>query len=118
MSWLFDRLSQLADADRLDVTVVCAPDPRIESLLEEAEMLPSTIVRRSALIEFDPDSIHLVAHDSDAAVFERLRLDVDLGIAIGAHAPGAHVAVHDVDDLVTLLATLFTLRSYVHAPAT
>lgn len=118
MSWLFDRLSQLADAETLEVTVTCAVDPRVEALLNEAETLPSTIVRRSAAAQATTNAARVVAADDDATIFEGLRSDLDLGIAVGAHAPSAHVTVHDMDDLVSLLATLFTLRSYVNASAT
>lgn len=118
MSWLFDRLSQLADAAKLEVTVTCADDPRVEALLTEAATLPATVVRRAALEHPDPSAAHFVAADTDASVFEQLRPESDLGVAVGAFAPNCQVTVADMDDLVSLLATLFTLRSYVNAPAT
>ena len=116
MSWLFDQLTTLAGADRVHIVVRCADDGRVDALLAEAHHLPQTRVggrldeqRGTALCRF-------VATDGDPDLFAGLG-DNDLGVAVGAHAPEAHVSVPSMDDLVSLLATLITLRSYVHAPS-
>lgn len=119
MSWLFDRLGTLAGADQLQIVVDCTPDARVTHLLTEAAALPAT---RVALPTTPAPPIRglgealFVASDSDTAAFSNLT-DADVGVAIGGHAPGAHVTVSDLEDLVSLLTTLLTMRSYAQEPS-
>ena len=128
MSWLFDRLTDLAVADRLRIVVDTAErvdrdpvhDPELDVLLRRAELLPGTTVVRGA-----PPLRSVAVDDRREAVFvacgtERAPSlfaglgERDLTVAVGAHAPGASVKVDALEDLASLLDALVTLRSYVH----
>lgn len=115
MSWLFDRLGSLAGAEQLQIVVDCSPDNRLDALLAEAETLPATRVVHGAPLR-RPGEVRFVASDADTNAFCDLT-DTDVGIAIGGHAPGAHVTVSDLEDLVSLLTTLLTMRSYAQEPS-
>lgn len=115
MSWLFDRLGTLAGADQLQIVVDCTPDDRLAHLLTEAAALPATRVAAAPPSRGLGEAL-FVASDSDTAAFSNLT-DTDVGVAIGGHAPGAHVTVSDLEDLASLLTTLLTMRSYAKEPS-
>lgn len=115
MSWLFDRLGTLAASEQLQIVVDCTPDDRLAALLAEADTLPATRVAQGDPAR-RPGEVRFVASDADTNAFSDLT-DSDVGVAIGGHAPGAHVTVSDLEDLVSLLTTLLTMRSYAQEPS-
>jgi len=119
MSWLFDRLTDLAVADRLEIVVDAEPIDLLAPMLQRAERLRSTAVRRGCPTPLDawirePKQVRFIASGSARAgvLFADLG-EHDLGVAVAAHSPGATMQVDNVTDLNSLLDTLITMRSYV-----
>lgn len=121
MSWLFDRLTDLAVAERLEIVVDVEPLDDLDQLLNRAAQLQSTLVRRGCPNPLDawirePREVRFIASGTGSArsgvLFADLE-DHDLGVAIAAHAPGANIKVDSLSDLNPLLDALITMRSYV-----
>lgn len=119
MSWLFDRLTDLAVADRLEIVVDTERLDQLDPMLHRAERLSATAVRRGCPNPLDawirePREVRFIASGSTRAgvLFADLG-ERDLGVAVAAHAPGATMKVENVADLNSLLDALITMRSYV-----
>jgi hypothetical protein len=124
MSWLFDRLTDLAVADHL--TIVIDPDTgvgdpgrsEIDQMLQRARHLPDTMVwegvrRPEAITAAEAGSVRFAASSNAecSALFSTLGPH-DLGVSVGGIACGAAVHVDSPLDLASLLDALITLRSY------
>ena len=120
MSWLFDRLTELAVSDRLEIILDAETSDDLSLVLHRASLLPDTRVFADGP-SFDSPGLAnagtrgswLVASAGGAASahFAELR-ETDLGIAVAGHAPAATITVDSVADLSSLLDSLVTLRSY------
>jgi hypothetical protein len=114
-SWLFDRLADLAAAERLAIHVDAAFADDLLHVLHRAAILPSTVVRFGppASGDRDHDEARFVASDNtgSAGSFADLS-DRDFGVSVGAHAPGASLKVDDIADVGSLLDALVTLRAH------
>ncbi|HAP76172.1 MAG TPA: hypothetical protein DCR14_08830 [Acidimicrobiaceae bacterium] len=119
MSWLLDRLTGLAVADRLTIVVDTAADRSGEfgGILRRAATVEGTSVvsaaARSAAQQPVRGEVRLVVASSDRGEpwFRALRSD-DLGVSVGAASPGADVRVDGLHDAATLIDTLVTLRTH------
>lgn len=121
MSWLFDRLTDLAVADHLTVVIDVPSDHHDElaQMLRRARTLASTSIHPASALH--PGSqpplrnaggtFVASASPSGRTLFETLG-EHDLGVAVGGAAPGATMQVDTVGDLCSLLDALVTLRSY------
>ena len=119
MSWLFDRLTGLASAESLEIVIDADPLDALDPMLQRAERLQSTVVRRGCPKPLDawirqPREVRFIASASvrSGVLFADLG-DEDLGVAVAAHAPGASIKVDHVTDLNPLLDALITMRSHV-----
>lgn len=120
MSWLFNRLTDLAVAERLEIVVDVEPLEGLDHILNRAAQLRRTQVRRGRPNPLDawirePRQVRFIASGGGGArsgvLFADLE-DHDLGVAIAAHAPGANLKVDSLSDLNPLLDALITMRSY------
>lgn len=124
MSWLFDRLTDLAVSEHLtivvDPTTVGEGDDRSEitQLLRRAGHLMHTSVwegvRKPELTStVEAGGARFVASGNAAysALFTTLGPH-DLGVSVGGVAPGAALQVDTTPDLASILDALITLRSY------
>jgi len=126
MSWLFDRLTDLAVADHLTIVIDIPPgftdDPaerdEFEQMLRRARLLYGTSVwsgpRPPALATAGESAgARFVASGTPAAsaLFATLD-DHDLGVSVGGVASGAGVQVAAITNVTSLLDSLVTLRSY------
>lgn len=119
MSWLFDRLTDLAVADHLTVVIDVPTDDELSVMLQRTRSLaatsvgPSTAVRQhdGAEVSRSVGTFVASASPSGRTLFEALG-EHDLGVAVGGAAPGASLQVDTVGDLCSLLDALVTLRSY------
>lgn len=131
MSWLFDRLTDLAVADHLTIVIDSLPcsddnrstDDELELMLCRARQLPGTSVwngkRPPVPVCVDESAgAHFVASGmpSGPSLFATLG-EHDLGVSVGAVALGANLKVNAVADLASLLDSLVTLRSYAQRTA-
>lgn len=119
MSWLFDRLTELAVSDHLDIILDPAPDDDLGSVLHRASLLPDTRVfadGASDVVGADHASSRrsrVVASWGGPASEHFADLGpTDLGIAVAGFAPAATIKVDCLADLSSLLDSLVTLRSY------
>lgn len=119
MSWLLDRLTGLAVADRLTIVIDASADPmrQLAPTLDRASTLEGTTVMAKVKEAGPPPptrgELRLVVAASDGTEgwFSSLRTD-DLGVSVGAAAPGADVRVDELRDAATVLDTLVTLRAH------
>lgn len=126
MSWLFDRLTDLAVADHLTIVIdapaECSTDAAAQDELERMLFRARRLTGTSVWNGSRPPELATVAESGGArfvasgtptgpALFASLG-DHDLGVAVGGAAPGATVQVDAVADLASLLDALLTLRSY------
>lgn len=120
MSWLFDRLTDLAVADHLTIVIDTPPncvDDELGRMLRRAQSLAATSVcaHPDALTDGATSSVGatFVASGTLAgpALFRALG-EHDLAVSIGGTAPGATMQVDAIADLSSLLDALITLRSY------
>lgn len=119
MSWLLNRLTDLAVAERLEILVDAEPLDEVDPMLQRAVHLRATDVRRGCPTPLDawvrePHAVRFIASGSVRAsvLFADLG-DRDLAVAVAAHAPGASMRVDGLSDVSRLLDTLITMRSYV-----
>ena len=119
MSWLLNRLTDLAVAERLEIVVDAEPLDELDPMLQRAEHLQATDVRRGCPTPLDawvrePHAVRFIASGSVRAsvLFADLG-DRDRAVAVAAHAPGASMRVDGLSDVNRLLDTLITRRSYV-----
>lgn len=128
MSWLFDRLTELAVADHLAIIVDTETADDLEPVLNRAAALTDTKVLRG-----NPQRRSSGCHDRPAFPVGESRLVAsgggsarpffadlgahDLGVSIAVHAPNAALRVERTADLRTLLESLVTLRSYAQRTA-
>ncbi len=119
MSWLFNRLTDLAASERLEIVVDADPLDELDPMLRRAERLRATDVRRGCPTPLDawirePRAARFIASGSVRAsvLFADLG-DHDLAVAVAAHAPGASLRVDGLSDVNRLLDTLITMRSHV-----
>lgn len=124
MSWLFDRLTDLAVSEHLTIVVdpatVGEGDDRSEitQLLRRAGHLMHTSVwegvRKPELTTIAESRGARFVASGDAgysALFTTLGPH-DLGVSVGGIAPGAALHVDTTPDLASILDALITLRSY------
>ena len=86
MSWLFERLTDLAAAERLEIVIDADPLDALDPLLQRAEQLQSTVVRRGCPRPLDawirqPKAVRFIASSSvqSRVLFADLG-DQDLGV--------------------------------------
>lgn len=119
MSWLLDRLTGLAVADRLTILVDSSSPPPVEldHTLRRASGLSGTTVVSTRPQNAGPQlgrgelCLVVAASDTGASWFRALSPD-DLGVSVGAASPGADVRVDELHDAATLIDTLVTLRAH------
>lgn len=125
MSWLFDRLTDLAVSDHLTI-VIDAPTAAIEQedAAELARMLrrAQSLAGTSVCTSLSQRPLGGAGHSSAATFLASASaagpelfaaLDAhDLGVSVGGAALGATMQVDAVTDLSSLLDALITLRSY------
>ncbi len=126
MSWLFDRLTDLAVADHLTIVIDAPPDRgddlatrvELERMLHWARQLPATSVWNAprppdlATVSQSRGSRFVAsATAAGPALFASIG-EHDLGVSVGGAALGAAVQVNAPSDLASLLDALLTLRAY------
>lgn len=131
MSWLFDRLTDLAVADHLTIVIDASFDPsddlaakinlatedQLEPILCRARQLEGTSVWHGsrppqlASVAESRGSRFVASGTADGQALFATLGDHDLGVSVGDAALGASVQVNAAADLASLLDALLTLRS-------
>lgn len=121
MSWLFDRLTDLAVADRLEIVVDAQVRPALVDELQRASALPNTAVTYRVRVGSPPARTRpsrFVASGGGSAHDALTGLgEADLGVALGSPTSSASLHIGRMADLVSLVDSLVTLRSYAQRSA-